>query len=206
MSTTKTKDSVLSDAHHAAIKACLDDIKAIIARDGVNRPALEAVKARLLELTRRTDLFHYDLFPVLDRHANEHSTIYQLAEDADHAFALFAVSERRGNMSPPHDHTTWAVIAGIEGEELNRLYERLDDESVAGKADVREVGQTVIGAGEAVAFLPDDIHSIACVTDTPTLNFHLYGMSIAHLPKRKMFNMRDGTYKVFPANPNIHPA
>ena len=107
-------------------------------------------------------------------------------------------------MTPPHDHTTWAVIVGIQGEELNRLYERTDDGSVPGRAQVRGVGQRVVGAGDGIAFMPDDIHSIHCVTEAPTLNFHMYGRSLEDLPNRKAFNMKEGTYKVFPANPNIH--
>lgn len=204
MGEATTADSVLTDEHHQSIKACLDDIKAVIAAGGVTRDALAKVSDRLLGLAARRDLFNFGLFPILDEHGEVNSTIYQLAEDNDHAFALFAVSERYGNMSPPHDHTTWAVIAGIEGEELNRLYDRVDDKSVPGRSEIREASQMTVGEGTAVGFLPDDIHSIHCVTDVPTLNFHLYGISIAHLPGRQMFNMRDGTHKVFPANPNIH--
>lgn len=203
MAMTSLDESILTDDHHHTIEACLDDVKAIIAEDGVTRPALEKVKARLLKLSERTDLFSFDRFPVRGEHEGEHSTIYQLAEDDDHSFALFAVSELAGNMSPPHDHTTWAVIAGIEGEELNKFYDRLDDGATPGKAQVQETTQSTVTVGTGVALLPDDIHSIHCVTDQPTLNFHLYGRSIAHLPERKMFNLKDGTYKVFPAQPNI---
>ena len=204
MADVAVSNSVLTDQHHREIDACLDDIKAVVGDDGVTRDTLAKISDRLLALAKRTDLFHYDLFPVLGEHEKANSTIYQLAEDDNHGFALFAVSECYGNMSPPHDHTTWAVIAGIEGEELNRTYERLDDGATPGHSEIRETGQMIVAAGSAAAFLPDDIHSIQCVTDVPTLNFHLYGKSIAHLPERKMFNMRDGTHKVFPANPNIH--
>lgn len=204
MTVDSVSHSVLTDDHRRAVGACLDDIKAAVGKDGVTRDALSQVTEHLLELAKRTDLFHYDLFPVLGKHDEANSTIYQLAEEDDHTFALFAVSQRLGNMSPPHDHTTWAVIAGIEGEEVNRTYERLDDGGKTGHSEIRESGQTVVGEGTAIAFMPDDIHSIHCVTEVPTLNFHLYGLSIAHLPGRQMFNMRDGTHKVFPANANIH--
>ncbi len=203
MPVTSLDESLLTDDHHREITVCLDDVKSIISADGVTRAALDKVKARLLKLSERTDLFSFDRFPVRGEHDGEHSTIYQLAEDNDHSFALFAVSELAGNMSPPHDHTTWAVITGIEGEELNKFYERLDDGSTAGHAQVQETTQSTVSAGTGVALMPDDIHSIHCVTDRPTLNFHLYGRSIAHLPERKMFNLKDGTYKVFPAQPNI---
>lgn len=193
----------LDGAQRAAVRACLDDAKAIVAENGVCRAALDRVKARLLRLAERRDLFHFARFPVLGDGRKNRSSIYLLDEDDDHSFALFAVSELEGNMSPPHDHTTWAVLAGIEGEELNRFYERIDDGSVEGRAAIRETGEDTVKAGTGVALMPDDIHSIHCVTAAPTLDFHLYGRSIAHLPERKMFNMRDGTYRVFPAQSSI---
>ena len=90
------------------------------------------------------------------------------------------------------------------GEELNKFYDRVDDGAVEGRAEIREVRHETVKAGTGVALMPDDIHSIHCLTETPTLNFHLYGRSIAHLPERKMFDMRAGTWRVFPAQPNIH--
>ncbi len=183
------------------IAACIDDARGMIA-GGVNREALERVAERLLALAARRDLFTYDIYPVQD--GDGASSIYLLAEDDDHGFAIFAVSEISGNMTPPHDHTTWAVIAGIEGAEVNRLYARDDDGSEPGRARIHETGEVSIGPGTAVAFMPDDIHSIHCFTDEPTLNFHLYGRGIEHLPERKMFNMKDGTCAVFPTNPKIH--
>ena len=62
----------------------------------------------------------------------------------------------------------------------------------------------VVSIGTGVTLLPEDIHSIHCLVEQPTLNFHLYGRSIEHLPERKSFDMAAGTYKHFPANPNIH--
>lgn len=186
-----------------AIRDCLDDIKAHVAARGAGRAGLEGVKTRLLRLAARRDLFRYERFPVPGRERGRRSAVYLLDEEADRSFALFAVSEVEGNMSPPHDHTTWAVLAGVEGEEVNRFYDRLDDGREGGRAEIRERGQATVKAGAAVALLPDDIHSIHCPRPAPTLSFHLYGRSIAHLPERMMFDMRDGTCRVFPANPSI---
>ena len=203
MATTDGTPPPLGAAQRGAVGACLDDVKAIVRAGGVGRPALDRVKERLSALAARRDLFRYDLFPVRGSDRTKPSTIYLLDEDDDHGFALFAVAELRGNMSPPHDHTTWAAISGIEGEELNRFYERTDDGSAAGRATIRETGETIVAAGTGIALMPDDIHSIHCVTDAPTLNFHLYGRSIAHLPDRRMFNMRDGTCRTFPGPPSF---
>ena len=201
---TTAEPAPLSAEHRAAVRACLDDVKTIVSARGADRAALERVKDRLLALAARRDLFGYDRFPVLESDRAKPSSIYLLDEDDDHSHALFVVSELLGNMSPPHDHTTWAVLVGIEGEELNKFYDRVDDGSVEGRAEIREVRHETVKAGTGVTLMPDDIHSIHCLTETPTLNFHLYGRSIAHLPERRMFDMRAGTCRVFPAQPNIH--
>lgn len=200
---TTAEPARLSAEHRAAVRACLDDVKTIVSASP-DRAALERVKDRLLALAGRRDLFGYDRFPVLEQDRGKPSSIYLLDEDDDHSHALFVVSELLGNMSPPHDHTTWAVLVGIEGEELNKFYDRVDDGAVEGRAEIREVRHETVKAGTGVALMPDDIHSIHCLTETPTLNFHLYGRSIAHLPERKMFDMRAGTCRAFPAQPNIH--
>lgn len=206
MAATADSTTRLTDAHRQAIAACIGDVRALIEEHGVNRDALAKVKARLLKLAERRDLFNARTFPVHPDDDDKQSTIWLLSEDADHGYALFGVAEQRGKMSPPHNHTTWAVIAGIEGEELNRFYDRLDDGAQPGRAEIREARQEVVAEGTGVALMPDDIHSIHCVSEAPTFNFHLYGRSIQHLPERRMFNTKDGTTAPFPEQPNIRPA
>jgi predicted metal-dependent enzyme (double-stranded beta helix superfamily) len=182
-----------------AVADCIADVKTIIRTQGVERPALEQVKGRLLELAARRDLFSFAAFPL--RH--EGSTLYRLSEDPDHGFALYAVAARSASRTPPHDHTTWAVVVGVEGEELNRHYRRLDDGAAPGKARLEATGATLVKEGTGVALMPDDIHSIERTSDAPMLHFHLYGRSLEHLPARKQFDMAAGTYAVYPASPNI---
>lgn len=191
--------TVGSPEHAAAVAACVADIRTIIERDGVDRASLARVKARLIDLAARRDLFSYEQFPV--RH--EGSTMHLLSEDADHGFTLYAVAAEDESATPPHDHTTWAVIVGIEGAELNRLYRRVDDGAAPGKAKLEEIGETVVEAGTGVALMPDDVHSIQRVGTEPMLHFHLYGRSIEHLPERKKFDPATGTYEIYPASPNI---
>lgn len=189
------------DERNRAVARTIDGIRSLTEKVTVGPDTLEAVKGLLLDLAEPR-LFPLADFPVTE--ADGTGVIYRLSEDADHRYALYASVGTPGKNVPPHDHTTWAVIAGIEGTEVNRLYARDDDGSEPGRARIHETGEVSIGPGKAVAFMPDDIHSIHCFTDQPTLNFHLYGRSIEHLPERKMFNMKDGTCAVFPANPKIH--
>ena len=198
---TEAKRS-LEAQHETEVNFCVKDIRSMISSNGVTRSTLSEVKARLLELATHQELFNTDIFPV--QNGDNESSLYLLSEDINHEYAFYALSEIRGKMTPPHDHTTWAVIAGIEGEELNKFYDRLDNGKDEGQAQIRESHSEVVGVGTGVILMPEDIHSIHCLVEQPTLNFHFYGRSIEYLPKRKAFNMAEGTYKHFPANPHIY--
>ncbi len=165
----------------------------------MTRGALERVKGRLLELAQRRDLFSFAQLPL--RHQG--STMHLLSEDADHGFALYAVAAHSESKTPPHDHTTWAVVVGIEGVEINRHWRRLDDGAAPGAARLEEAGTTVVEPGSGVALMPEDIHSIERASAAPMLHFHLYGRSIEHLPERRQFDRAAGTCRVYPASPNI---
>src|SRR6185437_951569 len=69
---------------------------------------------------------------------------------------------------------------------------------------IRKTGELTVRRGNAVAFLPDDFHTIAVTSEGPSLHLHMYGMSLENLPERIHFaTSQGGAYKVFPANPNI---
>ena len=57
--------------------------------------------------------------------------------------------------------------------------------------------------GDGIALLPEDIHGIHVVSRVPTRHLHMYGLSIEHLPNRIEFDMKKGTYKVFPPSSGI---
>ena len=181
-----------------AVSRTIGRIRQVVARLGITRAALQDIKALLLELAARRELFPRGEFPL----SGGKSVIYRLAEDADHSFALYMSCGVPGKRTPPHDHTTWAVIAGVEGDELNFFYERADDRSAAGKGTLRKTGEEAVRPGAGVTLLPEDIHHIETGA-TPNLHLHMYGRSLEHLPDRVQYNVAEGTYKVFPANPNI---
>ena len=184
-----------------AVAEVVNKVRQIEHEHGVTRDALERIRTVLIELARRTDLFPESDYP--SAREEERSLLYLLSEDPDHRFALYLSTGVPGRASPPHNHTTWAAIAGIGGEEENRVYERTDDRSLTGKGEIREVHRVVLRAGDGIAFLPDDIHSIHVVGATPTRHLHMYGMSVEHLPNRVEYDMDAGTYKVFPASRGI---
>ena len=183
----------------AAVGEAIAEIREIENTRGVSRDSLPAIRDVLLELADKRELFSEQDFPS----ASGEPLLYLLSEDDDHRFALYLSTGLPGRSSPPHNHTTWAVIVGIDGEEENRIYRRLDDGSESGKSRVEVEDKFVVKRGTGICFMPDDIHSIHVVSDVPTRNFHMYGMSVEHLPERVKFDMEQGTFAVYPASPGI---
>ncbi|HEV2674896.1 MAG TPA: rhodanese-like domain-containing protein [Aliidongia sp.] len=185
----------------AAIEDTIAQVRAAEARHGVSPAGLAEIKGALIDLARSEDLFPSDEFVIPE---GAPSRLYRLAEDADHRFALYAAANRPGRSAPPHNHTTWAAIAGVRGREHNVFYQRVDNGEVPGQGTLRQTGALTIVPGNAVSFLPDDFHTIELVGDEPGLHLHLYGLSLEKLPARVTFESpAGGTYKVYPASPFI---
>ncbi len=184
-----------------AVAETVARIRAVERERGVVRAALDEIKALLIELAARRVLFPWSDFPPPGE--GEGSVLYRLSEDEDHRFALYLSSARPGKGTRPHNHTTWAVIVGIEGDEHNRFYERLDDGSVPGRGEVRQSGERTVRPGTGVCLMPDDVHSIHVDGPQPTLHFHMYGLALEQLAGRIGFDVQAGTYEVFPPHRDI---
>jgi predicted metal-dependent enzyme (double-stranded beta helix superfamily) len=187
-----------SQERRREIDAAVDAIRAIEQRDGINRSSLAKIRQRLIQLAARTDLFTLQDFPPPEPGGARKSCLYRIAEDADHRYALYANASLGGYGTPAHNHTTWAVIVGVSGEELNRFYDRTADNGV------REKGQHVVRQGSGVSFMPEDLHSIHI--DAPLLNFHMYGLGLEQLHSREFYQPEARTWGIFPPHSDIREA
>ncbi|MEK6244396.1 MAG: cysteine dioxygenase family protein [Pseudomonadota bacterium] len=104
--------------------------------------------------------------------------VHLLHEEPDHTLAIFAVSWLPGRGTPPHDHGTWVLVAGVDGTEMNKFFERLDDRTRPGHAELKKIGEKVFGVGEVVAMPTGGIHIVWNETDQMTLSLHIYGKHI----------------------------
>jgi rhodanese-related sulfurtransferase/predicted metal-dependent enzyme (double-stranded beta helix superfamily) len=191
----------LMEERARAVEDALARVRRIEAEHGVTRAALEAIKPVVIALAARRELFPADHFPVAP---DGFGRVYRLAEDGDGRFALYASAGVPGKAQPPHNHTTWAVISGVFGDEHNVFYERIDNRDAPGTGRLRRTGELTVREGNACAFLPDDFHTIEVTGGKPSLHLHLYGMSLEGLPERIRFaSPEGGAYRVFGAPPNI---
>lgn len=188
-------------ARAAAIAATIGRVRAIEAEQGVTRSALEAIKAELLALATQEPLFSSAEFPAPaagEKGANR----YLLAEDPDRRFALYLNALNPGNETRPHDHTTWAVVVAVEGQELNKVYRR-------GGGGLAVDHEIMVEPGRGIALMPDDIHSIHTTGTMPTRHLHMYGLALEVLDKRMAYDPATGAaipYNSNFMNPSAAPA
>ncbi len=180
------------------VAEAMADIRAIAGDGAVGPDQLAQIKARLLALAERTDLLNQEAFPPPPPGSDAATCLYRISEDEDNRFALYLNSSLGGFSTPVHNHTTWAVIVGISGQEHNQLYDRVGDQPP------QECGRFVVEAGTGVALMPDDYHAIRL--DAPVLNMHLYGLAMNHAHSRVCYVVKEGHWQVFPAHTDIREA
>ena len=187
-------------ARAAAVAATIDRIRAIEAKEGVTRPALEKIRAELLALAAQEHLFPSSQFPP-PPNGEKGSNRYLLQEDPGNRFALYMNALNPGNETKPHDHTTWAVVVAVDGQELNKVYERLDDGSDPAKCELRIREEIMVEPGRGICLMPEDIHSIHTTGSVPTRHLHMYGLALEKLDNRKGYDPETGA--VVPYNKNF---
>ncbi|WP_431120828.1 rhodanese-like domain-containing protein [Variovorax paradoxus] len=201
----ETAGNDISSARARAVDTFLAQARNLLPRAAAaSGESLRAVAEALVRLGQRGSLFPAAQFPIDAEHPAQ---VYRLAEDADGGFALYLSAGIAGKAQPPHDHTTWAVIAGVEGNERNVLYRREKTSDPARDALVHQ--RTVdVASGSAVVLLPDDVHTIELVDGQDGRHLHFYGRALELLDKRVVFESSEGgSYRHFAAPKNIrHPA
>ena len=173
-----------------------DRIKAIEHEKGVTRPALDAILAEMLDLAQHEALFPQSEFPPPPE-GEKGSRRYLLQEDPDGRFAIYLLALNPGNSTKPHDHTTWAVVSAVDGQELNRVYRRTDDGSAPGRASLELAREVMVEPGCGIALMPEDIHSIHTFGDQPTRHLHVYGLALEKLDARQGFDFEEGTVQPY---------
>ncbi|CCN06096.1 conserved hypothetical protein [Bordetella bronchiseptica Bbr77] len=162
----------------------------------------EAISPVLVALGERDELFPRHEFPI---RAGKPGGLYQLWRGESGDLALYASAGKTGKKQPPHDHTTWAVIAGVYGEEHNVFFERTDDGSRAGFGTLRQIDALTVVQGNAARLSGEVFHTIEVVSEEDSLHLHLYGRALDTLSGRINFATEEGgAYTRFMAVPETY--
>ncbi len=122
--------------------------------------------------------------------------VHLLHEEPDHSLAVLLVNWLPGRGTPPHDHGTWAVVAGIEGVERNIRFHRLDDGARPDYARLEVKHEFDANEGDLVCMKTGGIHQVNNQTERMTLSLHTYGRHINHT-RRSQFNLDTNERKEF---------
>ena len=160
-----------------SLPSFIDDLRAIAAQWDDDREIIPRARPLVQRLTKDGDWLeprHY----ICDE--EQGFGVHLLHEEADHSLAMFAVAWLPGRGVGPHNHGTWAVVAGVDGDERNVNWSRLDDGARPGHAEIVAAHEVVVGRSDVITFLPDDIHSVHNDGDRVTVSLHVYGRHPNH--------------------------
>lgn len=170
------------------------DTRKLVDSAPIDREVLDGIRARVLELAAHKEIWCETDFP--SPAEGEKQNRYLIGQEGRRGISLYLNVMRGGKRIPPHNHTTWACVAAVEGVEHNTLYDRLDDGSIPGKAQVRPRETIAVGPGNAIAMLPDDVHSVEIRGNQTIRHLHFYGRPLETLDRRLTFDIEKGTCKV----------
>jgi predicted metal-dependent enzyme (double-stranded beta helix superfamily) len=94
---------------------------------------------------------------------------HKLHEEPDHSLLVLVVTLGAGRHTAPHDHGTWALVAGLDGQETNRRWR------LAGGGDVEPDGEEAIDSATIVSIPSGEIHSLHNDTAAPSVTLQVYG-------------------------------
>ncbi len=177
-----------------AVNDVLDRVRHVLDQQQLSRQALDDILFELKQLAACGEFWNAEDFPPPAE--DERQARYLIDQQDDQTIALYLNVMRPGKRIPPHNHTTWACIAAVEGEESNTLYRRLDDGLIAGRATLEVDREVVIGPGQGIAMMPDDIHSVMIEGEAPIRHLHLYGRALETLTERIAFDVDAGTCRI----------
>jgi predicted metal-dependent enzyme (double-stranded beta helix superfamily) len=119
-----------------------------------------------------------------------------LHEEEDHSLAVLAISWVPGKGIKPHDHGTWAVVVGVDGDERNTRYRRVDDRNNPNYVELEVKDWSVAGPGDLVLIKKGGIHAVHNDNNKVSLSLHTYGMHINNTVRSK-FDMEAHTAEEF---------
>lgn len=160
------------------VEELLTDIKSILAESGATEAGLGEIARKMQELAKRPDLFELGEWRPPTPGGNTIGS-YRLHAEPDNTLILSVSRFSHEHPTPVHTHNTWGVLCGYQGVDRYVQYDRVDDGSKEGYADLKEVINRTLTRGDAVWWLdyPHDIHQQQAQGDEPSWELLLMGKS-----------------------------
>ena len=134
----------------------IEELRSIWAAKGDIKSRMEAAKPLLEQLVKDDGLKAISAtWPSTEGGKN-----LLLYVDSDHGFAINAVVRVPGRKGRPHDHgEAWVLYGVLDGTESLERYDRLDDGSKPGQAEIKLTSVTTGSQGKVDLVPPHDIHA-----------------------------------------------
>ena len=165
------------------------DIRSIVAEN----ESETAITSRIKPLSKRfatEKAWFNNVYREVD--AQQGFGLHLLHEEENHDLAIFVIAWAPGRGLKAHNHKTWAVVAGIEGQEHETSYCRIDDKSRPGFADLEVTHEETLFPGKVVCCMPEDIHSVWNNGKQVAVSLHTYGRHL-NFTGRSIFDLEEKT-------------
>ncbi len=153
------------------------DIRAIVAEETEQRRITERIRPLAKRLAAEPGWFK-DEYRTTD--PDQGFGVHLLSEEENHDTAVFVIAWAPNRGTKPHNHLTWAVVVGLEGEEHEVNFQRLDDGSKPGFADLKACGEATLYPGSTSVCMPHDIHRVWNTGESVSISLHTYGRHLNH--------------------------
>ncbi|MDR1647451.1 MAG: cysteine dioxygenase [Zoogloeaceae bacterium] len=123
----------------------------------------------------------------------DHYQQYLLYADPLDRLSIVSFVWGPGQKTPVHDHLTWGIVGGLQGEEKEITFQQQGDGSY------RKSGEGVLHVGEVTAVSPHigDVHEVSNnLSDRPSVSIHVYGRNIGRV-SRHVIDPITGVQKPF---------
>lgn len=183
----------LTTERETAVNTLIEKAIVIQREEAMSRSSVERIRTALIELASQSEFWNKADYPSPE--GDERQNRFLIGQDAG-GVSLYLNVMRPGKRIPPHNHTTWACIAGVEGEEENTFFDRVDDGSVPGRAEIKTREVVIVGPGSGIAMLGEDLHSVEIKGGQTIRHLHFYGRPLETLDQRLTFDMESGTCRI----------
>ncbi len=135
----------------------VEDLRRITREETDDKKILERIAPLAQKFAMTPSLIKDEFY-----HCNDEQgfSFHLLHEDEDHSNAVFVLAWLPDRGTLAHNHKTWGVVVGIEGEEQETWWLRKDNGSKPGYAELERQTENAVGPGQASCVLPEDIHTV----------------------------------------------